>query len=109
MMNAVDVAALRQLKEKFRPCFDRTDLKRGLIGWFCRAPCDYPADHRCHHPTETAIYVSRAIQVGYYFEGEPPAAILERIEGEPRRIKDELPIDVEDTIIMGLRPFMQSR
>ena len=110
VLNAVDAATLRQLKDKFRPCLDRDDLKRGLIGWLCRPPCSYPNDHFCYYPTEAAIYVSRAIQVGYYFEGEPPAAILPcKIEDGPRRLASELPEEVDIQVGYKLQPFILGR
>lgn len=59
-LSAQDVAVLLRL-QAFTPCNTRTDLQRGLCGWYTN-----PEDRE---PTPTPIYVSRLVPKGYYYHG----------------------------------------
>jgi hypothetical protein len=104
-LNAVDVAALRKL-ENFEPCLDRSELQAGIIGWLHRPPCDYPEDSPWFRPERACIYVSRAIPLGYYYEGPHVPEIHWRPTSEERQVEPDLDWGIECKISLNLKPFM---
>jgi hypothetical protein len=85
-LNALDVAALRQLPG-FEPEIRKEPLQMGTIGRLGKA----------------AIYVSRAIPKGYYYQG----AIELWLTPEESAVEPDLDPQVKAEVQRGLRPLME--
>lgn len=113
-INAEDFQALRQLSRNFDPATERSQLLSGLMGWFIPGDTDRPSTAEevlaymvgdKPRPAGIPVYVSRAIQVGFFYEGHEPALHARVLPGEPRQLAPELPEGLDWKIMGDLKPF----
>ena len=103
-VNAKDFVAIRMLRDIFEPCTQRDLLLTGLFGWVVNQNrSDWAIANGVPH--ETPVYVSRAIPVGYFYEGEHQPTIHNRPPSEGERQLQEIPPEVELFVKQNLHPF----
>jgi hypothetical protein len=108
-INAVDLVALRQLRDNFDPCTQRVQLLARHMGWFSTnkpkdplAQIHYRGDD---DPEAKPVYASRLIPVGFFYEGHHPELHNQVRSGVPRELAPEIPDELLAKVSMELRPF----
>jgi len=65
----------------------------------------YLVGDKVRSPERIPVYISRAIQVGFFYEGHEPALHFRVEPGTTRQIAQELPEGLDWKIMRDLRPL----